>query len=196
MVTYEFLARNLQRRHGNTFLIRYSAQRSPFFRRQVSLQGASSDSRRTRSPNSSVKAVNLSLLYYNATSLFPKLDHLKAECSLLNPDIICITEIWLDDSITDNELRIPGFNLVRLDRNHHGGEVAIYIKSLFLYKIIFSGNLLECIIVIISSGSCKLCVCLFYRPPNSCADILVSLYSTLCRIDISLFSHFKSNGNR
>ena len=78
----------------------------------MSLQGASSDSSRTRSPNSSIKAVNLSLLYYNARSLFPKLDHLKAECSLLNPDIICITESWLDDSITDNELHIPGFNLV------------------------------------------------------------------------------------
>ena len=112
-------------------------------------------------PNSSVKDVSLSLLYYNARSLFPKLDHLKAECSLLNPDIICITESWLDDSITDTELRIPGFNLVWLDRNRHGGGVAIYIKSLFLYKIIFSGNLLECIIVSISSGSCKLCVCLF-----------------------------------
>ena len=33
-------------------------------------------------------------------------------------------------------------------------------------------------------GSCKLCICLPYRPPSSSAD---NLYSNL---DVSLFSHF------
>jgi len=115
---------------------------------------------------------------------------LKAECSLLNPDIICVTESWLDERVTENELCIPGFNLLRLDRNRHGGGVAMYIKDVFLYKIISSCHLLECLIVSISFGLCKLCIGLFYRPPNSSAITLDNLYSTLCNLEICLFSHF------
>ena len=32
---------------------------------------------------------------------------------------------WLDDSVFDNELTIPKYCLVRLDRNRHGGGVLL-----------------------------------------------------------------------
>ena len=108
----------------------------------------------------------------------------------MNPDIICITESWLDENITDDKLCLPGFNLLRLDRNRHGGGVAMYINDLFLYRVIFSCNLLECLTVSISFGACKFCVCLFYRPPNSSADTLDNLYINLCNLDVCLFTHF------
>ena len=41
-------------------------------------------------------------------------------------DIICISETWLDDSISDDDIRIPDYELFRRDRNHHGGGVMIY----------------------------------------------------------------------
>ena len=133
----------------------------------------------------------ITLLHFNARSLFPKLDHLKVECEILKPHIVCITEIWLDKDITDDELLINGFKLLRLDRNRHGGGTALYIQNIFPHSVHFVGNCsLECIIVSILIASCKFCIGLFYRPPGSDIDILDNLYSALCNIDVSLFSHF------
>ena len=131
------------------------------------------------------------LLLYNVRSLFPKLDFLKLECIDRKPDVVCLTETWLDSSVTDEELSIPGLNLIHLDRNHHGGGVALYINVNFPYKVIYLGDdSFECVIVCVLTGCCKLCFCLFYRPPNSSFDVLDSLYSVLCSIDVALYSHF------
>ena len=37
--------------------------------------------------------------------------------------------------------------------------------------------------------------CLLYRPPNSSVDVLDNLYSALCNLDVSLFSHFMLVGD-
>ena len=133
----------------------------------------------------------ITLLHFNARSLFPKLDHLKVECEILKPHIVCITESWLDKDVTDDELLINSFKLLRLDRNRHGGGIALYIQNIFPHSVHFVGNCsLECIIVSILIGSCKFCIGLFYRPPGSDINILDNLYSALCNIDVSLFSHF------
>ena len=39
------------------------------------------------------------ILYFNVRSLLPKLDDLRIICSLHSPDIVCITESWLDGSM-------------------------------------------------------------------------------------------------
>jgi hypothetical protein len=39
------------------------------------------------------------------------------------PDIIGITETWLNDEILSSELHLGGYNVIRKDRkNRHGGE--------------------------------------------------------------------------
>ena len=51
-------------------------------------------------PDNNVKH-DVSILYYNARSLIPKLDELKMECVNRRPDIIlCIVETWLDDTVS------------------------------------------------------------------------------------------------
>ena len=49
----------------------------------------------------------LSVIYYNARSLIPKIDELCAIAEAKHPDIICIVESWLSDEIQDNELVLP-----------------------------------------------------------------------------------------
>ena len=72
--------------------------------------------------------LNLSLVHLNIRSLLPKLDHLSVE--LQNYDIVALTETFLDDTISNEKLHIPGFqNPIRRDRNRHGGGVAIYCKN-------------------------------------------------------------------
>ena len=68
---------------------------------------------------------------YNVRSLLPKTDELRAVCVTSKPDIICIVEIWLDNNISDNELAMQDYQLFRLDRNRHGGGIALYVHLAF-----------------------------------------------------------------
>ena len=102
----------------------------------------STDNTSCHKPNS-VNPVNsfstFSVLYYNARSLLPKLDNLAAVCVTCNPDIVCIVESWLSDDIQDNEMSLPNYSVVRLDRNRHGGGIVMYIKNTFTYSIVLLG---------------------------------------------------------
>ena len=81
----------------------------------------------------------LSILYYNARSILPKLDNLTAICCASNPDIVCIVESWLSGDISDDEIAVSGYSIVRLDRNRHGGGILIYIRSSFSFHVTVSG---------------------------------------------------------
>jgi len=73
---------------------------------QVSLEG--SDSRAHITPvgksASHSQSNPFSVLYYNARSLFPKMDCLHALVSIHKPDTICIVETWLCPDITAVEI--------------------------------------------------------------------------------------------
>ena len=66
-------------------------------------------------------------MYYNVRSLLPKIDELRAVCVMSKPDIICIVETRPDNNISDNELAMQDYQLFRLDRNHHGDGIALYV---------------------------------------------------------------------
>ena len=74
----------------------------------------------------------LFIVYFNARSiLIPKCDEQRILCEAHRPDVICIAESWLssDIDISDAELHISGFQIVRKDRNRHGGGVLMYIRD-------------------------------------------------------------------
>ena len=101
------------------------------------------------------------------------------------PDIVCITETWLDNSISDNELTIPGYCIIRLDRNRHGGGVLMYIRCTLQTQVLSLGpSDLEPLIVSINNATC---MGLFYRPPISTSLIFDNLFSVLEQLDPSLF---------
>jgi len=58
---------------------------------------------------------NLAVLYYSARSLIPKLDDLHAITEVHNPDVICVVETWLGEEISNAEVSIPDYQLLRLD---------------------------------------------------------------------------------
>jgi hypothetical protein len=87
-----------------------------------------------REPES--KTEELVILYTNAQSLFGKIDELTATTSVLNPDIILITETWTNCRISDAMLQIPGKKLEgRTNRqdthNGIGGGLIFYIKDCY-----------------------------------------------------------------
>ena len=118
-----------------------------------------------------VRSCKLSLLYYNACSILPKMDLLCAVTEADNPDIVCIVETWLDTNIPDQDIGLPGYRVYRRDRNRHGGGVLIYVKLIFVTSLYPSPDNLELLTLSVSNNVNKAYISLFYRPPNSPVDI-------------------------
>ena len=51
-----------------------------------------------------------------------------ATCLSLDSDIFGVTETWLSEEILDGKMYVPGYSLLRLDRNRHGGGIALYVR--------------------------------------------------------------------
>ena len=66
---------------------------------------------------------HLSILYFNALSIIPKLDELKAIVEAEQP-LVCIVETWLSADISNNEI---AYQSLRADRNRQGGGVLMYV---------------------------------------------------------------------
>ena len=77
----------------------------------------------------------LSILHFNVRSVLSKISELQLLTNLHQPSIICIVEIWLYQEITDEELGIEGYQLIRLDRNRHGCGV-LYVSNALTYKVL------------------------------------------------------------
>ena len=125
----------------------------------------------------------------------PKIDNLRIFCSIYHPDIICIVESWLSTEISDSEISIQGYSVIRLDRNRHGGGVLIYVKSMFTYSLVFKGTAdLELVVVSflcsMHGTSPDITLALFYRPPNSSSFVIDTLFTVLCNLNVSVFSNF------
>jgi hypothetical protein len=61
--------------------------------------------------------------------LLPKLDQVELLLQSTNAAALAVSETWLDDSVTDEEVTVPGYSVVRKDRNREGGGVCLYIRD-------------------------------------------------------------------
>ena len=86
---------------------------------------------------------DLLIIHLNCRSLIKKLEELQNIIDLLNPDILCLSETWLDNSVPLNSHIPAGYNIIRKDRTEdfqikykkkHGGGTAIIYKS-YLYLV-------------------------------------------------------------
>ena len=97
-------------------------------------------------------------------------------------------ESWLCDDISDNEIKIPGYQLHRLDRNRHGGGVLMYAsEQLIVNPLPLCGSNLELLPLSVELLDQYICISIFYRPPSSHTDIFDNLFDSVINIDISRF---------
>ena len=88
-------------------------------------------------------------------------------------DILCINETKCDSTISDYEICLPGFELIRRDRpinGRRGGGVCIYIRSNlnFIERHDLISETLENLIVEIKKPRSKsILVSTWYKPPDS-----------------------------
>lgn len=108
------------------------------------------------------------MAHVNINSLLPKIDELRAIAFSTKIAIIGITESKLDNTVTDSEVSIEGYNLLRCDRNRHGGGVACFIRNDICYNSHkrLSENV-ECVMFDVLFPKTKpFTVAVFYRPPD------------------------------
>ena len=102
------------------------------------------------------KSDTLNILYFNARSVLPKISELQLLTKLHQPAIICIVETRLSKEIPDGDLDIEGYQVVRSDRNRHGGGVLFYVSNAIACKVLPQCDCLELLsIAITGNNNCK-----------------------------------------
>ncbi|GMT17339.1 hypothetical protein PFISCL1PPCAC_8636, partial [Pristionchus fissidentatus] len=119
---------------------------------------------------SELQTPTVSCLYYNIRSIVNKLPAFRQLLSVEQPDIICITESWLN-SRTPSSLLIGNlpYTVVRRDRTRsRGGGTLLIIRDHFHFSVVQSVNDdIECLSVdLLTSSSLFIRLCIVYRPPS------------------------------
>ena len=84
----------------------------------------------------------------------------------INPDIICITETWLEDGIQNANLGLRNYKIFRRDRSLHGGGILIGVRNTLNANLCEASIQHELIFITIKIRNNDLNICLAYRPPN------------------------------
>jgi hypothetical protein len=71
----------------------------------------------------------LHFIHLNARSLLPKIPELRIIANKSKASVIAISETWIDNSVTDSEISIENYCVLRQDRNRSGGGVCVYVRS-------------------------------------------------------------------
>jgi len=123
----------------------------------------------------------------NVNSLLKHIDEIRHLLLSASFDIFAINESKIDELIPNNEIGIPGYNLIRKDRNRAGGGVVLYIRD----NIPFSDredvapSSLGMVCAEISRPHSKsFLVCTWYRPPNSDTNLFNELETFFQRCDV------------
>ena len=76
----------------------------------------------------------LHFLHLNARSLLSKLSDVHLLVNNSKTAVLAVSETWLDGSVTDAEIELVGYTVVRKDRNRNGGGVCLFVRSDISYN--------------------------------------------------------------
>lgn len=117
-----------------------------------------------------------SFLLLNARSLVPKLDELNAIATAHRPSVIIVTESWLNEEISSNQILLTDYACpYRQDRNDKkGGGVCVYVSSDVHKSVLISTsiNILPFESLWIDIPECKIFLFAAYIPRNLPRDIV------------------------
>ena len=125
----------------------------------------------------------------NINSLLAHLDDLKSFELNSKIDVLAINETKIDSSVNDNEIHLPGFDVVRKDlpvNGPSGGGVCMYLRNNINYQVRddLCDDQLECVVIeIIRSHSRPFFVSTWYKSPNSLPDIFWQFECLVDKVD-------------
>lgn len=97
-----------------------------------------------------------------------------------NVDVACVCETWLNETKSNNMIKIDGYNAIRNDRiGRTGGGLLIYHRKCLKYKLLESsfveirGNNIEFIFIELSTSNDSILVGLIYNHPDiDCSEFV------------------------
>ena len=131
------------------------------------------------------RSKEIHLIHLNVNSLLPKISEIRYIAERTKAAVIEITESKLEESISQSEIQIDNYDLLRCDRNRSGGGVACYVRSDFSYvQKCFFPNVIENIFFeILFPKTTPITVGIMYRPPSK-TNFLEILNMTFEKVDI------------
>ena len=129
----------------------------------------------------------------NIASLPKHIDELRVLLDNQWCDIIAINETRLDEIIDDDEVKINGYNIIRIDRQingRNGGGVCIYVRTNINYtrRNYLESQSLEYLSLEIKKPRSKpFVVTTFYRPPNAQIELFTHLEALIGKIFENIF---------
>ena len=110
----------------------------------------------------------LHFLHININSLLSKIDELRDVVGHTKPTILGITESKLDSSVSDQEVNISGYSILRSDRNRYGGGVACCVRAdlCFTRRNVFSNSIDNVFFDLHIPKLKPLSIGIFYRPSH------------------------------
>ena len=117
---------------------------------------------------------DFTILNINCRSLLNKIEDLNYILNELKPDIVCLTETWLDNSTKENCFIPSGYNIIRKDRseifkqkygrNKGGGIAVVYKNGLKIDTKNYITNKIEEILWVEIKGKQNFLLGVIYRP--------------------------------
>ena len=116
--------------------------------------------------------------HLNVRSITLKMDSIRLLLKDNSLDVFIVSETWLS-KVTDAEITIPGYSVVRKERNSRGGGVAMFIRDGIPFKtrMDITDNNTNCESLLIEINRHKYkkqFVCCIYQPPDFVTEILVN----------------------
>ena len=111
----------------------------------------------------------LHFMHLNINGLLNKIEELHYIARSSNAAVIGITETKLDNTVYDSEVTVDGYNnIVRKDRNRHGGGVTCYIRKniFFNRKACVSDNTENIFTDLLFPKTKPISVGITYKPPS------------------------------
>ena len=75
------------------------------------------------------KSNGLKIASLNINSLLKHLDEIRILLEKYTFDFLAINESKIENSISDNEIHIIGYDIIWNDRNRYGGGVVLYVSD-------------------------------------------------------------------
>ena len=132
------------------------------------------------------KSNGLKIASLNVNSLLKHIDEIRILLHKYTFDILAINESKIDGTISDNEIHVMGYDIIRNDRNRFGGGVVLYVRDSIPFSVRkdLTPESLEMICIEVRRPYNKsFLISTWYRPPKSNLDLLNEWALFLCKCD-------------
>ena len=115
----------------------------------------------------------LHMIHLNINSVLSKIDELRVVAKKSKAAVIGVTESKLDATVLDGEVNIDGYEVIRSDRNRHGGGVACYVRNDINFNVRrdFSDEIENIVFDMLLPKTKPILEGFLYRPPNQSKEL-------------------------